>query len=50
MSALTLPRREFLKAGGAMVIGFSMRRRGVRAGASRRRRTRARCPARPIRS
>src|ERR1700722_645504 len=25
MSALTLPRREFLKAGGAMVIGFSMR-------------------------
>jgi nicotinate dehydrogenase subunit B len=25
MTALTLPRREFLKAGGAMVIGFSMR-------------------------
>jgi len=25
MSTLTLPRREFLKAGGAMVVGFSMR-------------------------
>jgi nicotinate dehydrogenase subunit B len=25
MSTLTLPRREFLKAGGAMVIGFSLR-------------------------
>ena len=50
MSSLTLPRREFLKAGGAMVIGFSMSGDAARTGASRRRRHARRCRARRIRS